>query len=135
MNSPLRLAKCELSIKTSISSSDSLDLNWPVTLQRCDLCTKTRKMFRQLHWLLIQKRICHKIISATHRSVYDSTPLYLSELLHRHTPALLAFSDQHLDLSLMLPGPGIPIAGGTASEVCRSIPLECPPREHQGGLH
>ena len=52
-------------------------------------------------------------------------------------PTLLAFSDQHLDLSLMFPGPGIPRQSGTASEPSdMSLPPECPPREHQGeGLH
>ena len=31
-------------------------------------------ILRQLHWLLIQKRICHKIISATYQSVHDNNP-------------------------------------------------------------
>ena len=93
-------------------------------------------ILRQLHWLPIQKRIRHKILSGTYRSVHDNTPLYLSDLLQNTT--LLAFSDQHLDLSLMFPGPGIPRQSGTASEPpdMSLPPLECPPREHQGeGLH
>ena len=71
-------------------------------------------ILRQLHWLPIQKRICHKIISATYQSVHDNTPLYLSDLLQNTT--LLAFSDQHLDLCLMFPGPGIPRQSSMASK-------------------
>ena len=43
----------------------------------------------------------------------------------------LAFSDQHLDLSLMFPGPGIPRQSGTASEPS-DMSL---PQEHQGEGH
>ena len=38
-----------------------------------------------------------------------------TSLISKNT-TLLAFSDQHLDLSLMFPGPGIPRQSGTASE-------------------
>ena len=51
--------------------------------------------------------------SATYRSVHDNTPS--TSLISKNT-TLLAFSDQHLDLSLMFPGPGIPKQSGTASE-------------------
>ena len=68
-------------------------------------------ILRQLHWLPIQKRIRHKILSATYRSVHDNTFLIFSK-----NTTLLAFSDQHLDLSLMFPDPGIPRQSGTASE-------------------
>ena len=43
------------------------------------------------------------------------TPPSTSLIFSKNT-TLLAFSDQHLDLSLMLPGPGIPRQSGTASE-------------------
>ena len=46
-------------------------------------------ILRQLHWLPIQKRIRHKILSATYRSVHDNTPLYLSDLLQKHNPSRL----------------------------------------------
>ena len=65
------------------------------------------------------------------------TPPSTSLIFSKNT-TLLAFSDQHLDLSLMFPGPGIPRQSGTASEPSDMSlpPLECPPREHQGeGLH
>ena len=65
------------------------------------------------------------------------TPPSTSLIFSKNT-TLLAFSDQHLDLSLMFPDPGIPRQSGTASEpsAFSSLPLECPPREQQGeGLH
>ena len=65
------------------------------------------------------------------------TPPSTSLIFSKNT-TLLAFSDQHLDLSLMFPGPGIPRQSGTASEPSDMslLPLECPLREHQGeGLH
>ena len=46
-------------------------------------------ILRQLHWLPIQKRICHKILSATYQSVHDNTPLSLSDLLQKHYPSHL----------------------------------------------
>ena len=39
-----------------------------------------------------------------------------TSLIFSKNTTLLAFSDQHLDLSLMFPGPGIPRQSGTASE-------------------
>ena len=39
-----------------------------------------------------------------------------TSLIFSINTTLLAFSDQHLDLSLMFPGPGIPRQSGTASE-------------------
>ena len=60
-------------------------------------------ILKQLHWLPIQKQICHKILSATCRSVNDNTPLYLSDLLQKHNPSRLlrSASRSHLDV----PGP------------------------------
>ena len=43
------------------------------------------------------------------------TPPSTSLMFSKNT-TLLAFSDQHLDLSLMFPGPGFPRQSGTASE-------------------
>ncbi len=84
------------------------------TVMKCKKTDHIIPILRQLHWLPIQKRICHKILSATYRSVHDNTPLYLSDLLQKHNPSRLL--NQHLDLSLMFPGPGIPRQSGTASE-------------------
>ena len=60
-------------------------------------------ILRQLHWLPIQKRICHKILSATYRSVHDNTPLYLSDLLQKHNPSRLLRSAPRSLLDV--PGP------------------------------
>ena len=60
-------------------------------------------ILRQLHWLPIQKRICHKIISATYRSVHDNTPLYLSDLLQKHNLSRLLRSASRSLLDV--PGP------------------------------
>ena len=79
-------------------------------------------ILRQLHWFPIQKRICHKIISATYRSVHYNTPLYLSDLLQKHNPSRLLISASRS--LLMFPGPGIPRQSSTASEPSdRLLPL------------
>ena len=59
------------------------------TVMKCKKTDHITPILRQLHWLPIQKRICHKIISATYRSVHDNTPLYLSDLLEKHNPPRL----------------------------------------------
>ena len=46
---------------------------------------------------------------------FMTTPPSTSLIFSKNT-TLLAFSDQHLDLSLMFPGPRIPRQSGTASE-------------------
>ena len=71
-------------------------------------------ILKQLHRLPIHKRICHKILAATYRSVqkYPSLPLWPSPYTHRFSRS----HDQHLDLSLMFPRPGIIRQKGTASE-------------------
>ena len=60
-------------------------------------------ILRQLHWLPIQKRICHKIISATYGLVHDNNPLYLSDLLQKHTHSRLLKSASRSLLGV--PGP------------------------------
>ena len=89
---------------------------------------------RQLHRLPIQKWICHKILPLTGQ--FMITPPSTS-LISKNT-TLLAFSDQHLDLDV----PGLDQgfqdkAVWLASlQIRRSLPLKCPPWEHQGeGLH
>ena len=93
-------------------------------------------ILRQLHWLPIQKWICHKILSATYQSVHDNTPLYLSDLLQKHNPSRPLRSASRF--SLMFPAQGFQDKAVRPAnlQICRSLPLECPPREHQGeGLH
>ena len=84
------------------------------TVMKCKKADHITPILRQLRWLPIQKRIRHKILSATYRSVQDNTPS--TSLIFSKNTTLLAFSDQHLDLSLMFPGPGIPRQSGSASE-------------------
>ena len=65
------------------------------------------------------------------------TPPSTSLIFSKNT-TLLALSDQHLDLSLMFPAQGFQDKAVRPAnlQICRSLPLECPPREHQGeGLH
>ena len=59
-------------------------------------------ILRQLHWLPIQKRLLHKILSATYRSVHDNTPLYLSDLQKHNPSRLLRSASRSL---LDVPGP------------------------------
>ena len=56
-----------------------------------------------LHWLPVQNRINHKILSVTYQATESSTPVYLSDLLHKHAPArpLRSASKALLDV----PGP------------------------------
>ena len=93
-------------------------------------------ILRQLHWLPIQKRIRHKIISATYRSVHNNTPLYLSDLLQKHNPSRLLRSASRSLLDVPGPRDSKKAVQPASLQICRSLPLECPPREHQGeGLH
>ena len=62
------------------------------TVMKCKIIDHITPILRQLHWLPIQKRICHKILSATYWSVHDNTPLYLSDLLQKHNPSRLVRS-------------------------------------------
>ena len=106
------------------------------TVMKCKKTDHITPILRQLHWLPIQKRIRHKILSATYRSVHDNTPpppppLYLSDLLQKHNPSRLLRSASRSLLDV--PGPR---DSKTKRQICRPLPLECPPREHQGeGLH
>ena len=84
-------------------------------------------ILRQLHWLPIQKWICHKIISATYRSVHDNTAPYLSDLLHRHTPSRLLRSASRFLLDVLRLRDSKTTVRPAIFQVCRSLPLECPP--------
>ena len=73
------------------------------TVMKCKKTDHITPILRQLHWLPIQKRIRHKILSATYRSVHDNTPLYLSDLLQKHNPSRLLTSASRSLLDV--PGP------------------------------
>ena len=84
------------------------------TVMKCKKTDHITPILRQLHWLPIQERICHKILSATYRSVHDNTPLYLSDLLQKHNPSRLLRSASRFLLDV--PGPRDSKTKGTASE-------------------
>ena len=73
------------------------------TVMKCRKTDHITHILRQLHWLPIQNRICHKIISATYRSVHDNTSPYRSNLLHRHTPSRLLRSASRFLLDVPWP--------------------------------
>ena len=73
------------------------------TVMKCRKTDHITPILRQLHWLPIQKRIRHKILSATYRSVHDNTPLNLSDLLQKHNPSRLIRSASRSLLDV--PGP------------------------------
>ena len=73
------------------------------TVMKCKKTDHITPILRQLHWLPIQKLIHHKILSATYRSVHDNTPLYLSDLLQKHSPSRLLRSASRSLLDV--PGP------------------------------
>ena len=94
------------------------------TVMKCKKRDHITPTLRQLHWLPIQKRIRHKIISATYRSVHDNTPLYISDLLQKHNPS--RFLRSAFWSPLDVPGP-------RDSKTKRyGLMSLCPPREHQG---
>ena len=86
-------------------------------------CKKTHPdhiapILRQLHWLPIQNGSATKFclpLTGQFMITPPSLPPPSTSLISKNT-TLLAFSDQHLDLSLMFPGPGIPKQSGTARE-------------------
>ena len=73
------------------------------TVMKCKKTDHITPILRQLHWLPIQNRIRHKILSATYLSVHDNTPLYLSDLLQKHNPSCLLRSASRSLLDV--PGP------------------------------
>ncbi|XP_030832016.1 uncharacterized protein LOC115920406 [Strongylocentrotus purpuratus] len=59
--------------------------------------TSTTSLLRNLHWLPINKRIHFKILLLTYKSLSNSTPSYLSELIHTYTPSrALRSQNKHL---------------------------------------
>ena len=74
--------------------------------------------------------------SATYQSVHDNTPLYLSDLLHKHNPSRLLRSASRSLLDVPGPKDFKTVVWPASLQICPSLPLECPPRKHQGeGLH
>ena len=57
------------------------------TITKCRKTDHIKPILGQLHWLPVHDRIHHKVLSATHLSVHENAPLYLSELPHFYTPS------------------------------------------------
>ena len=73
-------------------------------------------ILRELHWLPVQERIQHKLLSNTYQSVHGNTPLNLSDF---HI-----YMQIRVDISLIVPGPGSLRQSNTASEPSgMSLPL------------
>jgi len=53
---------------------------------------------RALHWLSIEQRINYKILLFVYRSIHNSAPLYLSNLIHRQQNQRNLRSSSHLKL-------------------------------------
>jgi hypothetical protein len=97
-------AACHVAVSLILSKLDycnSLLANLPQTeikrLQAVQnaaarVVTKSKKsdhispVLSKLHWLPVQERINHKVLSSTYRAVCDKLPPYLSELTPLYTP-------------------------------------------------
>ena len=55
-------------------------------------------LINDLHWLSVQNRITFKLLTLVYKSITDSAPLYLSELIHLYSPTrtLRSASDKRL---------------------------------------
>jgi len=84
-------------------------LQYPLTTEssklpcsRCQnhrLCysTMSRSLLASLHWLHIRQRVTFKLAGLVYRSLHETSPTYLSSVLHAYTPARsLRSSSAHL---------------------------------------
>jgi len=66
-------------------------LSNPPTLLLC------RSLLASLHWLPIRQRFTFKLADLVYHSLHETSPTYLSSVLHSYTPTrLLRFSSAHL---------------------------------------
>ena len=85
-------------------------------------CLRNAEGQREVHTMIINftgiqlRNASATKFSLPHTGQFWKIPLPTSLIFSVDVHTLLAFSDQHLDLSLMFPGPGIPRQSGTASE-------------------
>ena len=56
-------------------------------VSRTKKCDHITPVLRDLHWLPIEKRISHKILSLVYSCLDGTAPLYLQELVSRHAPS------------------------------------------------
>lgn len=56
------------------------------------LVTRTKKrdrispVLRQLHWLKVEKRVQHKLLTITHQAIQKTGPAYLSDVISEYVP-------------------------------------------------
>ena len=58
-------------------------------------------ILKRLHWLPVEQRIKHKILSIVYKALHGLTPNYLAELIHTYQPNRTLRSEQE---SLLWPG-------------------------------
>ena len=57
-------------------------------------------ILRDLHWLPVDSRIKYKILVHTFQALHGSSPVYLSDTLHRYEPARMLRSQNSLQLNI-----------------------------------
>jgi len=62
-----------------------------------DSAIMSRSLLASLHWMLIRQRVTFKLAGLVYRSLHETSPTYLSSVLHAYTPARsLRSSSAHL---------------------------------------
>lgn len=81
----------------------------------CDRRTPMTPILKQLHWLPVEYRIRHKLLTIVHKCVYGQAPEYLKDLIEVYTPARqLRSADAKL---LTVPRINLPSIGSRAFSV------------------
>ena len=89
-------------------------------------------ILRELHWLPVDKRIQHKLLSVAFHSVKENTALCLSDLLQMYTPSRCLRSESKCLLGVS--GPRDAKTRLDSLQVRHTLSMECPAREHQANL-
>ena len=78
---------CSVSITLPRSFVGTITLLPHIRIPWCGVTEQSMTtILRQLHWLLVRKRIDFKLLVLVHRAIYNGTPEFLAALLRRHTP-------------------------------------------------
>ena len=82
---------------------------------QCDRLTPMTPILKRLHWLPVEYRIRHKLLSIVHKCVYGDAPSYLKEILKEYKPVrTLRSSTENL---LEVPNINMSTVGGRAFSV------------------